>query len=81
MWIASSGDSDEKIFLFNKNGPFQSDALLKKIRSQKTSLKENKEKTLINKVKCFTENDNHEVLSGRKFLFWFPKDQNWVEIK
>ena len=43
---------------------------VEKIHSQKNiSHKENKEKALINKVKCFTENDNHEVLSGRKFLF------------
>ena len=41
-----------------------------KIRSQKNiSYNENKEKALINKVKCFTENDNHEVLSARKLLF------------
>ena len=41
-----------------------------------------KEEDLINKVKCFTEeNDNHEVRSDRKLLFQFAKDQHWMEIK
>ena len=40
-----------------------------------------KGKDLINKVKCFTENDNHKVWSDRKLLFWFAKDQRWMEIK
>ena len=34
-----------------------------------------------NKVKCFTENKNHEVWNDRELLFWFAKDQFWVEIK
>ena len=50
-----------------------------KIRSQKNI--SYKEKDLINKVKYFTENDNHEVWSDRKVLFWFAKDQYWLEIK
>ena len=33
-----------------------------------------KEKDLIKKVKCFTENDNREVWSERKLLFWLAKD-------
>ena len=53
-----------------------------KIRLQKNiSYKENKEKDLINKVKCFTENDNHEVWSATELLLWFAKDQHWVEMK
>ena len=50
-----------------------------KIRSQKDI--SYKGKDLINKVKCFTENDNHEVWSDKKRLFWFAKDQHWMEIK
>ena len=38
-----------------------------------------KEKGLINKVKCFTEN-NREVWSDRKLLFWLAKNL-WVETK
>ena len=26
------------------------------------------------------ENDNREVWSDRKLLFWFAKDPHWVEI-
>ena len=29
----------------------------------------------------FRENDNREVWNDRKLLFWFAKDQHWVEIK
>ena len=82
--MATSGSSDDKILLFNNNEPpwIQLDALFKKYTHKKTSLiKKKKEKALINKVQCFTENDNHEVLSARKLLFWFAKDQHWVEIK
>ena len=50
-----------------------------KIRSQKHI--SYKKKDLINKVKCFTENDNHEVWSDRKLLFWFADDQHWMEMK
>ena len=34
----------------------------------------------LDKVKSFTENDNQEVWSDSKLLFWFAKDQHWVEI-
>ena len=40
-----------------------------------------KEIWLDNKVKCFTGNNNRKVWSDKKFLFWFAKDQHWMEIK
>ena len=33
------------------------------------------------KMYRFRENDNREVWSDRKLLFWFAKDQHWAEIK
>ena len=70
--MATSGDSDDKILLFNNNEHpesnwmlFWNNTLIKSI-----SYKENKEKDFINKVKCFTENNNHEVWSARKLLFY-----------
>ena len=68
MRMASSGDSDDKILLFNNNGPPKFNRML----FWKNTLTKNisyKEKDLINKLKCFTENDNHEVWSDRKHLF------------
>ena len=81
--MATSGDSDDKILLFNNNGPLNpiGCSLEKNTLTKNISYKENKEKDLINKVKCFTENDNHEVWSATKLLFSFAKDQHWVEIK
>ena len=80
--MATSGDSDDKILLFNNNRPLNPiGCSFEKINSQKNiSYKDNKE-DLINKVKCFTENNNHKVWSATKFVFWFAKDQHWVEIK
>ena len=59
--------------LFNKKRTpwIQSDALLKKYAHKKNISW--KQIDLINKVKCFTENDNHKVWSGRKLLFWLAK--------
>ena len=83
--MATSGDSDDKILFFNNNGHPESNPMLlnpmKKYDHKKHLLKVNKEKDLINKVRCFTQNDNHEVWSATKLLFWFAKDQHWVEIK
>ena len=78
--MATSGDSDDKILLFNKKRTpwFQSDAPLKKYAHKNISYKE---KVLINKVKGFTGNNDRQVWSDRKLLFWFTKDQHWVEIK
>ena len=77
--MATSGDSDEKIlFSIKKQTPWiQSDAPLKKYAHKKNI--SFKEKGLINKVKCFTEN-NGEVWSDRKLLFWLAKNL-WVETK
>ena len=77
--MATSGDSDDKILLFNNNGPPESyRSFFEKIRSQKTY----KEKIwLSSNVKYSTENDNPQVWSDRKLLFWFAKDKHWVEIK
>ena len=81
--MATSNDSDNKILLLNNNGPPESNRMLfwKDTLTKNISYKENKEKDLINKVKCFTENDNREVWSDRKLLFWFAKDWQWMEIK
>ena len=81
--MATSADSDDKVLLFNNNGPPESNRLFfwKNTLTKSIPYKENKEKALINKVKRFTENDNREVLSARKLLFWFAKDQHWVEVK
>ena len=53
--MATFGDSDDKILLFNNNGLPESNRILlcKNMLTKKTSHKENKEKALINKVKCF----------------------------
>ena len=77
--MATSGDSDEKIlFSIKKQTPWiQSDAPLKKYAHKKNI--SFKEKGLINKVKCFTEN-NGEVWRDRKLLFWLAKNL-WVETK
>ena len=71
------------ILLFNNNGPPESNWMLfwKNMLTKNISYKESKEKAFINKGKCFTENNNHEVLSARKLLFWFAKAQHWVETK
>ena len=60
--MATSGDSSDKILLFNNNRPLNPiRCSFEKICSQKNiSYKENKEKDLIDKVKCFTKNDNHK---------------------
>ena len=81
--MAISGNSDNKILLCNNNGPPEPNRMLfwKITLTKNISYKENKEKDLIDKVTCFTENDNHEVWSATKLLFSFAKDQHWVEIK
>ena len=72
--MATSGDSGDKILLFNNNGP-----PMKKYVHKKHLLK--KKIWLSNKLKCFTENDNREVWSDIKLLFSFAKEKHWVEIK
>ena len=64
--MTNSGNSEDKILIFNNTGPPDYNWMLfKKLNSQNSqksiSYKENKEKHLINKVKCFTDNKNHEV--------------------
>ena len=49
-----------------------------KIRSQKASYIKKKIR-LINKL--FYRKQYRKVWNDRKFLFWFSKDQDWVEIK
>ena len=83
--MATSGDANDKILLFN-NGHPESNRMLfwKSTLIKNISYKENKKKNLINKVclqKCFTENVNHKAWSARRLLFWFAKDQHWVEMK
>ena len=72
--MATSGDSGDKILLFNNSGP-----PMKKYVHKKHLLK--KKVWLSNKLKCFTENDNREVWSDIKLLFSFAKEKHWVEIK
>ena len=57
----------------------QSNASLKKYAHKKSTFY--KEKDVTDKVKCFEENDKRKVLGLLKLLFWFAKDQKWVEIK
>ena len=73
LWMAISGDSDDKILLFNNNRPPESSRMLfwkNTLTKKKISYKE---KDLINKVKCFTEKDNHEVWSVENFYSDLPK--------
>ena len=78
--MANSGNPDDNLLLFNNSGPPESNRML----FWKNTLTKNisyKGKDLINKVICFTENNNREVWSDIKLLFWFAKDQHWVEMK
>ena len=76
--MAASEDSDNKILLFNNNEPPESNLCsFEKIYSQNNI--SYKEKTVISKVKCLKK--YNEVWINIKLLFWFGKDQMWVEIK
>ena len=81
LGMVTSGDSDDKILLFNSNGPPEPNRILfwENPLTKNFSYKEN---YLINKVKCVIENDNHKIWrSNKKLLFWFSKGKHWVEIK
>ena len=56
LWMATFGESDNKILFFNNNEPPESNRtlFLKKYAHKKNISYE--EKDVINKVKCFTEN-------------------------
>ena len=79
QWMSSFGGSDDKIFTIITNPLNLITCSFEKIRSQKDI--SYKGKDLIKKVRCFTENGNHKVWNDRKLLFWFAKDQHWMEIK
>ena len=82
--MVTSGDSGYKILLFNKKKNrtswIQSDALLKSTLTKKKNISY-KEKDLINKVKCFTENDNREVWKWKKTFILTCQRSALVEIK
>ena len=81
--MGNSDDSDDKIcFSIITDSLNPIGCSFEIIRSQKNISYKDKDLTLLsNKVKCFRENDNREVWSDRKLLFWFAKDQHCVKIK
>ena len=79
--MATFGDFDNTTLLFSNNEPPESNNILIWKNTLTKRDVSYKEKDLINKVKCFKENYNHEVWSDRKLLFWFTKDEYWIEIK
>ena len=77
--MSASEDSDNKILLlFNNNkSPESNLCSFEKIYSQHNI--SYKEKNVISKVSCLKKYD--EVWINIKLLFWFGKNQMWVEIK
>ena len=60
LGMVTSGDSDDKILLFNSNGPHEPNRILF-LENPLTKNISYEENYLINKVKCVTENDNHKM--------------------